>query len=99
MDSVAARPHVLAGLGTRSYRDVIQTAAIEAAVRAPDSTLIAGLEKIIGEQQLAALGLAALASRGYTQALTALVRHRDDNRPWVRRWVLDAIEKQLEKKT
>ncbi|HJR17206.1 MAG TPA: HEAT repeat domain-containing protein, partial [Gemmatimonadales bacterium] len=98
IDSVSSRPQVLAGLGTRSYRDVIQTAAVAAAVRSPDSTLIDGLEKIIGEQQLAALALATLASQGDTYALTALVRHRNDTRPWVRRWVLQAIEEQLEGK-
>ncbi len=97
MDSVGSRPQVLAGLSTPSYRDVIQNAAIAAAARAPDSTLIAGLEKILGEQQLPSLVLASLASRGDTHALTALVRHRDDARAWVRRWVLDAIEQQLEK--
>jgi aminopeptidase N len=98
IDSVAARPYVLAGLSTRSYRDVIQTAAIAAAARAPDSALIDGLEKIIGDQRLPSTVLATLASEGDTQALTALVRHREDSRPWVRRWVLEAIEKELEKK-
>jgi aminopeptidase N len=98
LDSAGARPHVLAGLATPSYRNVIQTAAIAAAARAPDSTLIVGLERIIGDQQLPSLVLATLASEGDTQALTALVRHREDSRPWVRRWVLDAIEKQLEGK-
>jgi aminopeptidase N len=97
LDSVGSRPRVLAGLRTRSYRNVIQTAAITAAARAPDSTLIEGLEKIIGEQQLPSLVLATLASGGDTHALTALVRHRNDPRPWVRRWVLDAIEQQLQK--
>ena len=96
IDSVGSRPQVLAGLGTPSYRDVIQNAAIAAAVRAPDSTLTDGLEKILGQQQLPSLALATLASEGDIRALTALVRHRDDPRPWVRRWVLDAIEKQLE---
>jgi aminopeptidase N len=96
IDSVGSRPQVLAGLSTPSYRDVIQNAAIAAAARAPDSTLIEGLEKILGQQQLPSLVLATLASRGDTQALTALVRHRDDSRPWVRRWVQEAIEQQLE---
>jgi aminopeptidase N len=95
IDSVGSRPQVLAGLSTPSYRDVIQTAAIAAAVRAPDSTLIDGLEKIIGEQRLPSLALATLASQGDTYALTVLVRHRNDPRPWVRRWVLEAIEEQL----
>ena len=98
LDSVKARPYVLAGLSTPSYRDIIQTAAIAAAARAPDSAMIDGLEKIIGDQQLASSVLATLASQGDTQALTALVRHREDSRPWVRRWVLDAIEQQIEGK-
>ncbi|HWN18841.1 MAG TPA: M1 family metallopeptidase [Gemmatimonadales bacterium] len=97
IDSVGSRPQVLAGLSTPSYRDVIQSAAIVAAARAPDSTLIDGLEKILGDQERPAIVLATLASEGDTRALTALVRHRDDLRPWVRRWVLDAIERSLEK--
>ncbi len=98
MDSVGSRGAVLAGLTTPSYRDVIQTAAIAAAVQSPDSALVDGLEKILGQQRLAALALARLASQGDTRALTTLVRHRDDSRLWVRRWVLDAIEQQLQKK-
>jgi HEAT repeat protein len=97
IDSVTSRPQVAAGLNTPSYRNVIQSAAIAAAARAPDSTLIEGLEKIIGEQELPSLALATLASQGDTHALTALVRHRNDSRPWVRRWVLEAIEQELEK--
>ncbi|MEO7137517.1 MAG: M1 family aminopeptidase [Gemmatimonadales bacterium] len=97
IDSVGSRPQVLAGLSTPSYQDVIQNAAIAAAARAPDSTLVDGLEKILGDQERPAIVLATLASQGDTRALTALVRHRDDPRPWVRRWVLDAIEEQLDK--
>jgi len=97
IDSVKSRELVLAGLSIPSYRNAIQSAAIAAATRAPDSTLIDGLEKILGQQRLAALALADLASQGDTRALTALVRHRDDPRPWVRRWVLEAIEQELEK--
>jgi hypothetical protein len=59
--------------------------------------MIDGLEKILGQHRRAALALATLARDGDTRALTALVRHRDDTRPWVRRWVLDAIEQELEK--
>jgi hypothetical protein len=96
MDSVAARPVVLAGLSTPSYRDVIQNAAIAAAVQSPDSSLIEGLEKILGDQQLPSLALAELASQGDTRALAVLVRHRGDSRPWVRKWVEEAIEKEVE---
>jgi HEAT repeat protein len=98
MDSVGTRGIVLAGLSTPSYRNVIQNAAIVAATRAPDSTLIDGLEKILGDQQFPSQALATLASQGDTRALTALVRHKDDPRPWVRRWVLEAIENELEKR-
>ncbi|HEX7337172.1 MAG TPA: M1 family aminopeptidase, partial [Gemmatimonadales bacterium] len=98
IDSVAARPVVLAGLKTPSYRDVIQNAAIAAAVQAPDTTVIDALEKILGQQQLPSLALARLASQGDTRALAALVRHRGDSRPWVRRWVEEAIEEQIEQK-
>jgi HEAT repeat protein len=97
MDSVGSRPQVLAALTTPSYRDVIQTAAIAAATQAADSGIIAGLENILGQQRLAAVALATLAREGDTRALTALVRHRDDSRPWVRRWVLEAIDQELEK--
>jgi aminopeptidase N len=97
IDSAGSKEAVLAGLNTPSYRDVIQTAAIAAAAQAPDSAVIDGLEKILGQQRLAALALATLAREGDTRALTTLVRHKDDVRPWVRRWVVDAIEQELQK--
>ena len=99
LDSADARGPVLTGLSTPSYRDVIQLAAITAAREVADSSVVDGLEKVLGEQRLAALTLATLARQGDTRALSALVRHRGDKRPWVRRWVLDAIERELEKGT
>ena len=97
LDPGAAREAVLAGLETPSYRDVIQSAAIAAAGAAPDSTIVDRLETILGEQPTVALALASLARRGDTRALSILVRHRDDKRRWVRNWVLDAIDQELEK--
>ena len=97
LDPAGAREAVLAGLTTPSYRDVIQSAAIAAAAAAPDSVMVDHLETILGEQPTVALTLASLARRGDTRALSALVRHRDDKRGWVRRWVLDAIDRELEK--
>jgi aminopeptidase N len=99
LDSAGSRDAVLAGLATPSYRDVIQKAAIAVAAQSPDSAMIDGLEKILGQQRLAALVLATLARNGDTHALTTLVRHRDDPRPWVRKWVLEAIERELEKES
>jgi aminopeptidase N len=97
LDSIGAKGAVLTGLATPSYRNVIQNAAIAAAAESPDSAIIDGLEKILGEQPLPALMLADLASKGDTRALTALVRHKDDPRVWVRRWVQEAIDQELEK--
>jgi aminopeptidase N len=98
LDSAGSKAAVLAGLTIPSYRDVIQNAAIAAAAESPDSLMIDGLEKILGQQQLPALVLADLASKGDTRALTALVRHKSDTRPWVRRWVQEAIDQELEAK-
>jgi aminopeptidase N len=97
LDSAAAKPVVLAGLTTPSYRDVIQTAAVSAAAQLADSSIVDGLEKVLGDQELVAITLATLARRGDTGALSALVRHRDDKRLWVRRWVLEAIDQELGK--
>jgi HEAT repeat protein len=98
IDSAGSRQLVRAGLTMSSYRDVIQNAAIDAAAATPDSAIVDGLEKILGDQRSAAVALASLARRGNNQALAALVRHKDDNRPWVRRWVLEAIDQELQDK-
>jgi aminopeptidase N len=99
LDSAGSRELIRRGLRTPSYRDVIQIAAITAARNIPDSATVEELGRIVGEQRLAVLTLASLARRGDTQALGILVRHRDDKRPWVRRWVLEAIEQELERGT
>jgi aminopeptidase N len=98
LDSAGSKVLVRTGLTTPSYRDVIQNAAIEATLVTRDSAVVDGLERILGDQRSVALALAALARRGDTQALAALVRHKDDNRPWVRRWVLESIDQELEKR-
>jgi aminopeptidase N len=97
IDSVGSKDLVRAGLTTPAYRDVIQNAAIDAATGVADSSIVDGLEKILGHQRGAALALASLARRGNNQALAVLVRHKEDSRAWVRRWVLDAIDQQLQK--
>jgi HEAT repeat protein len=97
IDSAGSKSVVLAGLSTPSYRDVIQTAAIAASARVADSAIVDGLDKVLGQQELAAKTLATRARDGDSQALSILVRHRDDKRAWVRRWVLDAIDQELGK--
>jgi aminopeptidase N len=81
---------VLQGLQTPSYRDVIRHAAIVAVMQAPDAGLVAAVERLAGEDELATLALATLAARGDSAATGALRRLSQDPRPWVRRWVAQA---------
>jgi aminopeptidase N len=90
------REAVLRALTIPSYRDAIQNAAITLAVQHPDPELIAALGRAIGSQSLPATALAVLASRGDTAARDRLRTGLDDGRPWVREWVLGAVEEQLE---
>jgi len=91
-----AREAVLSGLGTPSYRDAIQNAAIAAVVQRPDPELVAALARQAGAQQLPAVALAALAARGDSSARRAVVVMLDDEREWVRGWALEALEDQLD---
>ena len=95
----SARDVVLRGLGTPSYRDVIQNAAVGSVVQRPDSGLIAALAAHTGSQPLPSLALAALVDRGDTTARQALRAGLDDDRPWVREYSLDAVQSQLEADT
>jgi aminopeptidase N len=91
-----AREAVLSGLGTASYRDAIQNAAIAAVVQRPDPELVAALARQAGAQELPAMALAALAARGDSGARRAVVVMLDDEREWVRGWALEALEDQLD---
>jgi aminopeptidase N len=91
LDPAEARDLVIEGLGTPSYRDAIQTAALQAAVEAPDPVTVAAAEARLGDQRLVAVALGAMAVRGNDAARQALERHREDPRPRVRRWVADAL--------
>ena len=91
LDPTEARDLVVEGLKTPSYRDAIQTAALQAAVESPDPATVAAAEAQLGDQRLVALALGAMAVRGSGAARQALERHREDPRPRVRRWVADAL--------
>jgi HEAT repeat protein len=86
----ASREVIAAGLRTRSYREVIQNAAIAAALERPDSGLVATLESVAGEQPLPSVALVALATRGDGAARAALGRLLRDSRGWVREWAAEA---------
>ena len=86
----ASREAIASGLRTKSYREAIQNAAIAAALRQPDSGLVATLEAVAGDQSLPAIALAALATRGDEAAQAALERLLRDSRGWVREWAAEA---------
>jgi aminopeptidase N len=98
LGDAAARDAVLQGLETPSYREAIQNAAIAAVVQHPDPELVAALARQLGAQPVPAIGLAALTSRGDTAARGTVRRALDDERAWVREWMLAALEDQLDVK-
>jgi aminopeptidase N len=91
-DSAHRAEHIRTGLRTPSYRDDIQNAALSAMVRFPGAVPASEIEPLLGQQQLPAYLLAALARRGDSTAMGILVRHVDDDRGWVREWVLNAFQ-------
>jgi aminopeptidase N len=96
-DPTGARGEVLKGLETPSYRDVIQNAAVVAALQRPDTGLVAAIARHAADQPLPTIALAVLSARGDSSALRALAGALDDDRAWVRGWAIDAVEQQLDR--
>ena len=90
-DSEGGRAVILQALRTPSYRDAVQNAAYRAIARSGDTTMVDLVDAHVGDQRFAPHVLAALASRGNARALDLLVKHLDDERPYVRRWALEAF--------
>jgi aminopeptidase N len=90
-DSAGRRPVILQALRTPSYRDAVQNAAYRVIARTGDTTLVDSVDARAGDQRFAAHVLAALAGRGSTRALDLLAKRLDDERPYVRRWALEAF--------
>ena len=91
-DSTARDSAVAWGLATPSYQDVIQEAAYRIIAQTRDTAAIPRVEERLAADRLAAHVLAALAARGSVHALDLLVAHLSDNRPVVRRWVVEAFQ-------
>ncbi len=87
LDSAGARDVIVQALALPSYRSMVQTAALAAALHTEDASLIPVLEERLGDQPLVAIALAWFGTHGSPAAVEALGRHRTDERPWVRRWV------------
>jgi aminopeptidase N len=90
-DSTARDSAVAWGLATRSYQDVIEESAYRIIAQTGDTSAIPTLEARLSRARLAAHVLAALANRGSAHALDLLAAHLDDERSYVRRWVLEAF--------
>lgn len=90
-DTATARALVVRALGTPSYQHVIRRAAIVAAAQSGDTTLVAPVDALIAADEWAALGLLAMGARGNTAALDRALDRLDDDRAWVRHWVVEAI--------
>ncbi len=93
LDSTHRGALIRQGIATPSYQQSIQNTALSAIVRYPGSAPATEIEPLLGEQQLPAFLLAALARRGDTAAMGILVKHVDDDRGWVRQWVLAAFQR------
>ena len=91
-DSTARDSAVAWGLATPSYQDVIQEAAYRIIAQTRDTAAIPRVEERLATDRLAAHVLAALAARGSGHALDLLAAHLNDNRPVVRRWVVEAFQ-------
>jgi aminopeptidase N len=87
LDSAGAHDVIVQALAMPSYRSMIQTAALAAALHTEDASLVPVLEERLGDQPLVAIALAWFATHGEPGALETLRRHRADERAWVRRWV------------
>jgi hypothetical protein len=95
MDPDARREVVSAGLHTPSYRDVIQSSAFDVIAAWRDTTFLPQLERMLGTQPRAALTLATLAANGSQHALEILGSHLNDDRSWVRGWVVTAFAQRV----
>ena len=90
-DSTNRRAVITQGLAEPSYQDAIATAALRSIALANDTSFIGSVEGTLGQVRVAAQVLGALANHGSARALDALSRHLDDDRSYVRRWVLQTF--------
>jgi aminopeptidase N len=90
-DSSARDSAVALGLASPSYQDVIQEAAFRVIAQTGDTGALPRVEALLGSGRLPAHVIAALAARGSAHALDVLTTHLDDDRPYVRHWVVEAF--------
>ncbi len=96
-DSAGRRAIISEALGTASYQDIIRTTALRGIVEWNDTTFLDRLEQMLGASRNVARVLGTLVTRQATagenanHAFDILRRHLDDDRAYVRRWVVQAF--------
>ncbi|HEX4469440.1 MAG TPA: hypothetical protein VH080_07880, partial [Gemmatimonadaceae bacterium] len=95
LDTATRRALIVEGLRTPSYRDAIQNAALGAAVRSGDSTLVRPVHDLVSEKDVPSSALAVMAGRGSRLALDLLISDLNDPHRYVREWTLTAIVRSL----
>ncbi|MGE3527184.1 MAG: M1 family aminopeptidase [Gemmatimonadales bacterium] len=91
MKADGVQPLLAQAMATPSYRDVIQQAAFFGIAQTGDTSMVDQLSARLGEHQFAALVLGVLTRSGSGRALDTLTTHLNDERPYVRGWVLGAF--------
>lgn len=95
LDPAGRRTAVASALAIPSYRDEIQNAALDVIAATGDTTFVPQVTALLGSQQRAAFTLASLAARGSGSALDILDSHLNDDRAYVRDWVVLAFSRRL----
>ncbi len=78
-------------LGTPSYRDVIQQAAMGAIMQSGDTTFLGRVDSMVVTTPVALYALGALANRGSAHAAQLLAAHLNDQAPSTRRRALSVF--------
>ena len=91
LDTANRHALIQQGLSTPSYQSAIQNAALVAIARSNDTSMIADVQRVVGDQSLPARVLATFAARGNQHALDLLIGDLNDDRGWVRKWSLEAF--------
>ena len=95
LDSAQARAQLPEALRAQSYQDVIQGAALMAALQLNDSSVLVQVDGLLGSQELAAHVLATFSGRGNAHALDLLTARLDDPRAAVRRWTVRQFQQTM----
>jgi aminopeptidase N len=90
-DPAHAHDVLAAALAIPSYRDAIQSAAFQGIIQTNDTMFIDQVDALIAQEAYPAYVLATFGARGNARALDIVIRHLNDPRAAVRRWVANAL--------